>query len=327
MSRAQRRVVHAMARMANSEASERSIEEQRAGFAAMMALFEVPSEVRVSESVIGGVRAALVEPLAAATAATPATAATTPDTAATEPTATNPAPGTILYFHGGSYAFGSPETAMGLTASLVVRSGVRSLSLDYRLAPEHPFPAANDDCLAAYRALLDDGKPPGSIVFAGDSAGAGLAVTTCLTARSAGLPMPAGLVAFSAGVDHTYSGESMNTKDGVDPFFTAEGMRRGGQLYLAGCDPHHELLSPVVCADFAGFPPMLLQVGGNELLLDDSVRLAARARDAGVDVILDVTAGVPHVFQSFIRELDEAGEALDRAALFIRQRLRLSTPR
>lgn len=302
MSRSQRRAVHAMARMATSEAAERSIEEQRAGFAAMMAMFEVPSEVRVGETVLGGVPAALVEALGAGSAAHA---------------------GTILYFHGGSYAFGSPETAMGLTASLVVRSGVRSLSLDYRLAPEHPFPAANDDCLAAYRALLDDGVAPGSIVFAGDSAGAGLAVTTCLTARSAGVPMPAGIVAFSAGLDHTYSGASMDTKDGMDPFFTAEGMRGGGQLYLAGRDPNHELLSPVICADFSGFPPMLLQVGGNELLLDDSVRLAARARDAGVDVILDVTAGVPHVFQSFIRELDEAGEALDRAALFIRQRLHL----
>ena len=113
----------------------------------------------------------------------------------------------------------------------------------------------------------------------------------------------------------------MVTKDGVDPFFTAEAMRRTGELYLAGQDPAQPLLAPAVHADLHGLPPMLLQVGTNELLLDDSVRLAERARDAGVDVILDVTADVPHVFQAYVGVLDEAAEALDRAALFLRQRV------
>jgi acetyl esterase/lipase len=211
---------------------------------------------------------------------------------------------------------------MALTAHLVERTGVRALSLDYRLAPEHPFPAAIDDCLAAYRALLDDGADAASIVLAGDSAGGGLAVTTTLAARDAGLPVPAGIVAFSAGLDHTRSGESMTTKEGIDPFFTAEGMRRTGELYLDGQDPHQPLLAPAVHSDLSGFPPMLLQVGTNELLLDDSVRLADRAREADVDVILDVVADVPHVFPAFVGMLDEADEAVDRAVLFITQRLR-----
>jgi len=230
--------------------------------------------------------------------------------------------GTILYFHGGSYSLGSPGTAMALTGHLVERTGVQALSLDYRLAPEHPFPAAIEDCLAAYRSLIENTVDPGAIVFAGDSAGGGLAVTTTLAARDAGLPMPAGIVAFSPGLDHTRTGASMTTKEGTDPLFSGAAMRRTGKLYLNGQDPAQPLLAPAVLADLTGFPPILLQVGTNELLLDDSVRLAERAREADVDVILDVVADVPHVFPAFIGSIDEADEAIDRAALFITQRLR-----
>jgi monoterpene epsilon-lactone hydrolase len=158
-------------------------------------------------------------------------------------------------------------------------------------------------------------------VFAGDSAGGGLSVTTVLAARDAGLPVPAGIVAFSPGLDHTRSGGSVTTKAQADPLLNRDGLERTGALYLGGQDPDQPLLSPAVRADLRGFPPMLLQVGTNELLLDDSVRLADRAREAEVDVVLDVTAGVPHVFQSFVGSLDEAGQALDRAALFVRQRV------
>jgi epsilon-lactone hydrolase len=160
-------------------------------------------------------------------------------------------------------------------------------------------------------------------VFAGDSAGGGLTVTTCLAARDAGLPLPAAIVAFSPGLDATRTGESMDTKAGIDPTLTRAGVERTGAMYLAGQDPRQPLLSPAVVADLTGFPPMLLQVGTNELLLDDSTRLAARATAAGADVILDITADVPHVFQSFAGgPLDEADQALDRAALFIHQHLR-----
>jgi acetyl esterase/lipase len=230
-------------------------------------------------------------------------------------------PGTILFFHGGSFVVGSPETELSLTANLVVRTGYRAFSPDYRLAPEHPFPAGINDGLSAYRALLESGEDPSAIALAGDSAGGGLAVTTLIMAKRAGLPMPAAIVAFSPGLDATRTGASMDTKAGIDPLFTRESLRPNSKLYLAGADPNQELLSPATLADPAGFPPMLLQAGTNEVLLDDSTRMAERARDAGVDVILDITAGVPHVFQSFAGILDEADQALDRAALFLSQHL------
>ncbi|WP_262413493.1 alpha/beta hydrolase [Actinacidiphila acidipaludis] len=211
---------------------------------------------------------------------------------------------------------------MSLTGNLVTKTGFRAFSLDYRLAPEHPFPAAIEDGLSAYRALLDSGEEPSAIAFAGDSAGGGLTVTTCLAARDAGLPMPAAIVAFSPGLDMTRTGESMDTKAGIDPFFTREGLENTGTMYLAGQDPHQPMLSPATLADLTGFPPMLLQAGTNEILLDDSTRMATRAREAGVDVILDITADVPHVFQAFAGFLDEADEALDRAALFLGQHIR-----
>jgi epsilon-lactone hydrolase len=228
---------------------------------------------------------------------------------------------TILYFHGGAWVFGSPRTAASLTAALVRRVGAAAVSPDYRLAPEHPFPAAVEDALAAYRALLDDGVPAEEIVIAGDSAGGGLTVVTLLAARDAGLPMPACAVTFSAGLDATRSGESMTTKEGVDPLFDRASLEHLSAHYLAGADPHQPYLIPAVHGDLTGLPPLLVQVGSNEVLLDDSTRLAVRAAAAGVDVILDVTGDVPHVFQGLFSALDEAGEALDRAGHFVRRHL------
>ena len=297
MSSAQRAALAATLRNGPQDEGEQSVERMRAGFALLMAGFPVPEDVRRTATSIGARPAVLVEPLERSHA------------------------GTILYFHGGSFSLGSPETAMAVTANLVRRTGVRAISVEYRLAPEHPFPAAIDDGVAAYRSLLDDGADPGSIVFAGDSAGGGLTVTVCLAARDAGLPVPAALLAFSPALDHTRSGDSMRTKERVDPFFTREGMRRTGELYLGGADPEQPLLAPALHADLRGFPPMLLQVGTDELLLDDSTRMAARARAQEVDVILDVVARVPHVFPAYTGALDEAGQALDRAALFLTQHL------
>ncbi len=301
MSRQQRAEIDAMIRRPRPE-GPRSVEELRAGFRAMMAKMIVPAGIRTRTTTLGGRPAVLVETTGA------------------------PKAGTVLYFHGGSYVVGSPETAMSLTGNLVTRTGFRAFSLDYRLAPEHPFPAAIEDGLSAYRALLDRGEAPSAIAFAGDSAGGGLAVTTCLAARDAGLPMPAAIVAFSPGLDMTRTGESMHTKAGIDPFLTREGLEHTGAMYLAGQDPHQPMLSPATLADLSGFPPMLLQAGTNEMILDDSTRMATRAREAGVDVILDITADVPHVFQAFANALDEADEALDRAALFLSQRVRTRGP-
>ncbi|HEY4459022.1 MAG TPA: alpha/beta hydrolase [Pseudonocardiaceae bacterium] len=274
-----------------------TVAELRTGFAALMDTMTVPDGVSTTGTTLGDRPATLVEP------------------------AEGRRDGTILYFHGGGFVFGSPATAMSLTANLVVRTGFTAYSVDYRLAPEHTFPAAIDDTLGAYRALLDTGADPSAIAFAGDSAGGGLTISTCLAARDAGLPLPAAIVAFSPGLDQTRSGASMRTKADADPIFTREAVLRNGAMYLAGQDPHQPLLSPAVYADLTGFPPILLQVGTNELVLDDSTRLAERARDAEVDVILDVTAGAPHVFQSFAGVLDQADEALARAAFFLRQRI------
>ena len=274
-----------------------TIEEQRAGYAALMSHMLVPDGVRTTGADLAALRTLLVEPEGESR------------------------PGTILFFHGGAWVVGSPETELCLTAGLVVRTGFRAYSPDYRLAPEHPFPAAVDDALAAYRALLDAGEDPSAIALAGDSAGGGQTVTTLLMARKAGLPKPAAVVAFSPGLDKTRTGASMDAKAGIDPILTREGLQASDELYLAGADPNQELLTPATLADPAGFPPMLLQAGTNEVLLDDSTRMAERTRNAGADVILDITAGVSHVFQTFAGVLDEADQALDRAALFLRQHL------
>jgi epsilon-lactone hydrolase len=280
---------------------ELSIEEARENFAKMMYTMPVPEGIRTEETTLGGRPALRVDP--------------------ESPEATEAA-GTLLYFHGGSHMVGSPRTALGLTAGLVVRTGLSGISLDYRLAPEHPFPADVEDVVAAYRELLDQGHAPGSIAFAGDSAGGGLTIAGALAARDAGLPLPAALVAFSPGVDATRAGESMKTKADADPLLDRATMDRMSRLYVVDQDRRNPLLSPAVTGDLTGLPPVLIQVGTNELLLDDARRLALRASDAEVDVILDITANVPHVFQSFTDALDEAGEALDRAALFLRQRVR-----
>jgi len=298
MSREQRQRIDGMLRQGSSEFSNQSVEDMRASFAALMDNFAVP-EVNTEATTLGGRPAVRVTPVDGAEA-TPV----------------------IMYFHGGSFSLGSPETAMGLTASLVTRTGFSAVSLDYRLAPEHPFPAGIEDCVAAYKELLDSGVSAASVAFAGDSAGGGLSVTATMMARDAGLPVPGAIAVFSPGLDHTRSGGSMTTKEGVDPLFTRESMAHTGGIYLGDQDPNQPLAAPAVLGDLTGFPPIMLQVGTNELMLDDSVRLAKRAIDAEVDVVLDVTAAVPHVFQSFIGQLDEAGEALERAAVFLKQKLK-----
>jgi len=295
MSQQQREVIDAELRRPQPEAE--SVAARRAGFAAYMATMNVPAGTRTQTAVLGGRPALSVQPQQ------------------------NARPGTILYFHGGAWVLGSPETALALTTHLVLRTGVTALSVDYRLAPEHPFPAAIEDCLAAYRELLDSGTDPASVVLAGDSAGGGLSVTTCLAARSANLPMPAAIVAFSPALDATLTGTSMDTKARLDPIFTRDSLAFPLDLYRAGQDPGQDLLSPAIAADLNGLPPMLLQVGTNEVLLDDATRIGARAREANIDVILDVVAAVPHVFQNYAGRLDEADHALDRAALFINQHL------
>jgi monoterpene epsilon-lactone hydrolase len=222
---------------------------------------------------------------------------------------------TVLYLHGGAYVMGSAASSVGLASEIARRSRARVITLDYRLAPENPYPAAIDDALAAYRALLDE-VDVSEIAFAGESAGGGLVLATLIAARDAGLPMPASAAVFSPFADLTLSGESITSRQAIDPALTVDGLRLRGGEYAAGSDPTSPTLSPVF-ADFTGLPPLLVQVGSHEILLDDALRVAERAARDDVEVQLQVTPGVPHVFQGFVGMLDEADTALDDAARFL----------
>ena len=218
----------------------------------------------------------------------------------------------VLYFHGGVYVIGDAFLAAELASQVGRRTQAKVISVDYRLAPEHPYPAAVDDALAAYEALLDGGIAPSDIVFAGESAGGGLVIATLVNARDRGLPLPAVAFVMSPYVDLTLAGTTMETKREVDPLLSRELLQARVADYTAGQDAALALISPVF-ADLAGLPPLIIQAGSHEVLLDDAVRLAGQAATADVPVTLDITPGVPHVFQAYHAILDEATAALDRA--------------
>jgi len=219
---------------------------------------------------------------------------------------------TVLYFHGGVYVLGDASAPAGLAAQIGRRTRAKVISVDYRLAPEHPYPAAVDDALAAYEALLRDGTAPSDIVFAGESAGGGLAVATMVNARDHGLPLPAAAFVMSPYGDLTLSGTTMDTKHDVDLLMSRDNLQSRVTDYTSGQDPALGLISPIF-ADLSGLPPLIIQAGSHEVLLDDAVRLAQQAITADVEVTLEITPGVPHVFQGYSPMLDEAGVALDRA--------------
>lgn len=218
----------------------------------------------------------------------------------------------LLYLHGGGYVVGSARTGAPLAGAIIGRTGGTAYSLDYRLAPEHRYPAALDDALAAYRELLEE-TDPADIVVAGDSAGGGLTVALLTAAREAGLPQPAAAAVFSPWTDLTLSGESVRTRAGIDPLFDLDALRWYADKYAPGTARE---ASPVF-ADLTGLAPLLVQVGNDELLLDDAVRLAARAAADGVEVTLEAGAGLPHVYQLNYGSLADADEALDRAAAWL----------
>jgi epsilon-lactone hydrolase len=218
----------------------------------------------------------------------------------------------VLYFHGGVYVMSDAFLAAGLASQVGRRADAKVISVDYRLAPEHPYPAAVDDALAAYEALLDDGVAPSSIAFAGESAGGGLAIATLVNARDHGLPLPAAAFVMSPYADLTLAGATMETKRELDPLLRRELLQPRVTDYVAGHDAAAALISPIF-ADLSGLPPLIIQAGSHEVLLDDAVRLARQAATADVQVTLEITPGVPHVFQAYSPMLDEAGAALDRA--------------
>ena len=229
----------------------------------------------------------------------------------------------IYYLHGGGYFFGSPKTHRPIIISLVKALDGLAYGLDYRLAPEYPFPAAVEDAAEAYRWLV--GMHCNSrIVIAGDSAGGSLAIVTAIGARRAGLPPPAALIAFSPWCDLACTGPSLVANARSCAMFTPKGIRQAAASYLAGSDPRDPRASPLY-ADLGGLPPMLLFASNQETLLDDAVRLAERARTAGVEVEIVRRDGLPHVWPVFVHLLPEAREAVTRIATFA-SRLGLTAP-
>jgi len=269
---------------------------QRPLFEKMIAAAPVPADVVTTPGQLGGVPVVYVD-----------IPGTTTD-------------GVILYFHGGFFAIGSAATSVGLASDLARKARMQVVTVDYRLAPEHPYPAAPRDAMTAYRGLLDSGQDVARLALAGESAGANLALVTLAASGRAGLPQPPSVVLMSPWADLAGTGDSIKTKADVDPVITADAVRVRARDYLGGvADARDPMVSPVY-GSLAGLPPLLIQAGSHEVLLDDAIRLAARAASDDVAVTLDVVPGVPHVFQAFAAILDEGEAALARAGAFLRAR-------
>ena len=226
----------------------------------------------------------------------------------------------LLYFHGGGYVIGSIATHRGLVARIARVAGIRGLVLDYRLAPEHPFPAAVEDATAAYRFLLEQGIAPEGIAIGGDSAGGGLTFATLVALRDSGIPLPAAAIALSPWVDLEGTGESMSSKADADPMVGREGLLEMARLYLGEADPKTPTAAPLH-ADLAGLPPLYVQVGTAETLLDDATRIAERARAAGVQIELEPFEDLVHVFQAFAPHVPESLEAIEKLGAFLKRQL------
>ncbi len=274
---------------------DQSVEEARQMYDKAQYVFALPEGVEVEKDEIGGVPVEVVTPA-------------------------EHGAGAFLYFHGGGYAIGSPASHRHLVGALAVASRTRAFAPDYRRAPEHPFPAAVDDALAAYRGLLDTGIAPRSIVLGGDSAGGGLTVAALLAIRDSGLALPAAGVCISPWTDLANESESYRTHADRDPLVFQEDIDRWGAAYLAGSDPRAPLASPLH-ADLSGLPPLLIHVGSEEVLLDDSLRLAERCEAAGVEATLEIWDEMIHVWHWFGEYLDEAGSAVRRIGDYVNARL------
>ena len=272
-----------------------TVEEMRAGIEVLCTVFPVASDVALEPVDAGGVPAQWVT----APGATPERI--------------------ILYLHGDGYVVGSVRSHCELASRLSTAAAARVLLIGYRLAPEHPHPAAVEDATAAYRWLLARGISPGRVVVAGDSAGGGLTVATLVALRDSSQPPPAAGVCISPWVDLEGIGDSLTAKAAVDPIIQVDGLKRMAGMYLGGLDPRTPLAAPLY-AELSGLPPLLIQVGSAEMLLDDSTRLAERARKAGVDVTLEVWDDMIHVWHVFATLLPEARQAIDGIGTFVRAR-------
>lgn len=279
-----------------SAGQAKSPQELRAAMAAAFSAFPSAGDVKCEPVSAGGVKAEWI-------------------------TANNAAPDrVILYLHGGGYVMGSIDTHRELVARLSKAAQARGLALDYRLAPENPFPAAVDDSIAAYRWLLAQGYKPGRIVVAGDSAGGGLTVATLLAVRDLGAPAPAAGVCISPWVDFEAEGESMTSRASRDPLVSRAMILNIAKMYVGENGNLREPLAAPINASLSNLPPLLIQVGDAETLLDDSTRLADRAKQVGVDVTLQIWDEMPHVWHLAAPILPEGQEAIDKIGAFIRER-------
>ncbi len=224
----------------------------------------------------------------------------------------------VLYTHGGSYVSGSPETHIPIICRLAEKSHFAVLAYDYRLAPEHPYPAALEDAVAAFDYLLAEGYTEKDIVVCGDSAGGGLTLALVMKLRELGRPLPAAVCVISPWTDLTESSDSHYSRAAADPMISSEELREAAALYAGAENLKHPYLSPLF-GEYAGFPPTLIQVGGDEVLLDDSRRLAERMQAQGAEVHIDLYEGLWHVFHMF--DIPEAYEAVEKIALFFHMML------
>lgn len=226
----------------------------------------------------------------------------------------------ILYFHGGGYYFGSPTSTRGLTFGLAKHSGAPVFSVDYRMAPEAPYPAALDDAVAAYNYLLGAGYRASKIIVGGDSAGGGLALAMMIALQRAGLPLPAGATLYSPWTDLAATGATLDFNEKSDVMFKKEYLVEGAKKYYCENDPKDPLISPLY-ADLLGLPPLLVFVSDDEVLLDDSLRLVEKARAAGVETKLIREPGLAHVWPMFHPLTPESIRAVKQSAAFIKSRL------
>lgn len=270
-------------------------EELRVVFEKLASMFPIPSDLRVERVDAGGV---------------PGGWLSVPDASDDR---------VILFLHGGGYVIGSIQTHRSMIARLSRAAAARTLAIEYRLAPEHPFPAAVEDATAAYRWLLAQDVDPARLVISGDSAGGGLAVATLVSLRDAGETLPAAGVLLSPWTDLAATGDSLTTNAERDPLVQREGLENMARMYLGDADPRTPLASPLY-ANLEGLPPLLIHAGAAEAILDDSVRLDQRARAAGVESVLEVWEDMIHVWHYFADMLPEGRKAIDRIGEFIRER-------
>jgi monoterpene epsilon-lactone hydrolase len=271
--------------------------ERRAQTAKFAQAFVMPEGLRVEDDVLGGVPVEWV----------------IPDGAAMSPV--------IFHLHGGGYVLGDPASSRPLTTALALKSGTRVVSVDYRLAPEHPFPAAVEDALKAYRALLARGYKGRDIAIGGESAGGGLTLATLLAARDADVALPASAFAISPWTDMACSAESFDSQAEVDPLLTRRSLKEMGDAYLADSDARDPLASPHY-GNLAGLPPLLIHVGSDEVLLDDAKTLHEHALAAGVASSLEVWDGMIHVWHMFHPMLPEGDAAIGEIVTFVKKHWR-----